>query len=75
MQINLSRSLLTVYTFLVSSYFLLGQAEGESPYSSSTVDAPPGENFFNTYGVVIVCGVIFVGLILFIAFRGRTRTS
>ena len=59
---------------LVSSSALLAQAEGESPYSSSTVDAPPGESFFNTYGVAIVCGVIFVALLAFVLLRGRTRS-
>ena len=53
---------------------LIAQAEGESPYSSSTVDAPAGESFFNTYGVAVVCGVIFVGLLAFVFLRGRNRS-
>ncbi len=59
---------------LVTGNQLLAQAEGESPYSSSTVDAPPGGGFFNTYGVAIVCGIIFVGLLAFVLMRGRTRS-
>ena len=59
---------------LLGSMTLLAQAEGESPYSSSTVDAPPGGNFFNTYGVAIICGIVFVGLLAFVLLRGRTRS-
>ena len=51
---------------------LLAQAEGESPYSSSTVDAPAGD-FFATNGLVIVCAVIFFGLLIFVFLRGRRR--
>ena len=51
---------------------LLAQAEGESPYSSSTVDSPPGD-FFATNGVVIVCALIFFGLMIFLLLRGRKR--
>ncbi|NJB84850.1 hypothetical protein GGR26_000595 [Lewinella marina] len=75
MQLYTSRFFLVLASLLLSATALLGQAEGESPYSSSTVDAPPGDNFFNTYGVVIVTGVIFFGLILFLAFRGRRRAA
>ncbi|PPK85960.1 hypothetical protein CLV84_2873 [Neolewinella xylanilytica] len=70
----LNRIFLFAFTLLLSGKQLLAQAEGESPYSSSTVDAPPGGSFFNTYGVVIVCGVIFIGLLLFVFLRGRTRS-
>lgn len=66
--------ILTVFSAVIlSSYRLLAQAEGESPYSSSTVDEPPGGGFFNTYGLVVVCGIIFVVVIAFIFFRGRNR--
>lgn len=51
---------------------LIAQAEGESPYSSSTVDAPAGD-FFATNGLVIVCAVIFFGLLIFVFLRGRRR--
>lgn len=51
---------------------LLAQAEGESPYSSSTVDSPAGDSFA-TNGVVIVCALIFFGLLIFLFLRGRKR--
>ena len=71
---NLSQRILSLAALLMlSGSKLIAQAEGESPYSSSTVDAPPGESFFNTYGVVIVCGVIFVAILAFVLLRGRTR--
>lgn len=70
---NSSRIFSLLAMLFLPAATLLAQAEGESPYSSSTVDAPPGDNFFNTYGVVIVCVVIFLGLLLFVFLRGRNR--
>ena len=64
----------SLFLLLFSGMTLLAQAEGESPYSSSTVDAPPGGNFFNTYGIALICGIIFVGLLAFVLLRGRTRS-
>jgi len=68
----MNRILTTSLTLLLPLATLLAQAEGESPYSSSTVDTPPG-NFFATNGVVIVCALIFFGLLIFLLLRGRRR--
>ncbi len=70
----IARTISIAFALLLTGMQVLAQAEGESPYSSSTVDAPPGESFFNTYGVVIVCGVIFLAILGFVLLRGRTRT-
>ena len=67
-------SLLSTINVLLAQATGGGGAEGESPYSSSTVESPPNEDFFSSYGLVIVCLVVFVGLIVFISLRGRTRT-
>ena len=68
----MNRFLTTSLTLLLPLTALLAQAEGESPYSSSTVDSPPGD-FFATNGVVIVCALIFFGLLIFLFLRGRRR--
>ncbi len=74
------QALLLIITLCFSANQLLAQAtggggaEGESPYSSSTVEGTPGEGFFSSYGLVIGCLIVFVGLILFISLRGRTRS-
>ncbi|THH41948.1 hypothetical protein [Neolewinella litorea] len=75
MHLNFQRLFFLLFSAMLTTATLLAQPEGESPYSSSNVDAPPGDNFFNTYGLVIICGVIFFGLILFLVFRGRRRTT
>ena len=63
-------SLLAV--LLLGAAPLLAQPEGESPYSAANEDRAPGD-WWSTNGLVIVCAVIFFGLILFLVFRGRRR--
>ncbi|MBB4078396.1 hypothetical protein GGR28_001009 [Lewinella aquimaris] len=60
-------------TIIASASGLLAQAEGESPYSSSTVDTPTGGSFFADNGLVIVAALIFFLLILFVVLKGRRR--
>ncbi|MCP9235622.1 hypothetical protein [Lewinella sp. JB7] len=60
-------------TFLVPVSGLLAQAEGESPYSSSTVDTPAGDSFFADNGLVIIAALIFLLLIVFVVLKGRRR--
>lgn len=67
-----NRLLAVVFSFLATTVGLLAQAEGESPYSSSTVDTP-AENSFSTNGFVIVAVLVFLGLLLFVFLRGRRR--
>ena len=66
------RTIASLSLLLCSTVTLLAQAEDESPYSSSTVDTPSGD-FFATNGVVIVCALIFFGLMIFLLLRGRKR--
>ena len=65
-----------IYSFLalllITISPLLAQPEDESPYSAANTDQPPGD-WFATNGLVIVCAVIFFGLILFVVLRGRKR--
>ena len=69
-----NRRLIPVALFLTGSLSLLAQAGGESPYSSSTVDAPAGESFFESYGVALICVIVFVALLGFVVLRGRSRS-
>ncbi len=63
----------SLLAFLIfSAATLLAQPEDESPYSSSTVDQPAGD-WFATNGFVIICAVIFLGLMVFLFLRGRKR--
>ncbi|WP_420460770.1 hypothetical protein [Neolewinella sp.] len=65
--------ILSILAFLIfSATALLAQPEDESPYSSSTVDRPAGD-WFATNGFVIICAVIFFGLMVFLFLRGRKR--
>lgn len=57
---------------LLTALPLLGQPEDESPYSSSNTDVPPGD-FWATNGLVIFAAVVFFGLMIFLALRGRKR--
>ena len=58
---------------LLSTANLLAQAEDESPYSSSTVDTPPGDSYFADNGLVIVLAAVFVAIIIFLVLKGRRR--
>ena len=74
------RTLFFLTTACLTAQGLLAQAsggsgaEGESPYSSSTTDNPEGGSWMADNGLIIICLVIFVGLVLFVSLRGRTRT-
>jgi hypothetical protein len=52
---------------------LAQEPEGESPYSSSTVDTPEGSSFLEANGVIIILAVVFLLLFVFLFVRGRRR--
>ncbi len=58
---------------LAGAVELQAQAQNESPYSSSTVDTPPGENFMADNGLILVCLAIFVAVAIFLVLKGRRR--
>ncbi|CAH0999833.1 hypothetical protein LEM8419_01120 [Neolewinella maritima] len=68
----MSRIYSSLALVMLSASSLLAQASDESPYSSSTLEDPPGD-FWATNGVVIFCAVIFFGLLIFVLLRGRKR--
>lgn len=61
-----------IFLLLITTAGILAQAEGESPYSSSTVDTPAGDSFA-TNGVVIVAVLVFFALLIYFFLRGRRR--
>ncbi len=71
---QLTQRIIPILAFLLlGSAQLLAQAENPSPYSSSTVDTPPGDSYFATNGVIIVLALVFVALFIFLLLKGRRK--
>jgi hypothetical protein len=68
-----SRTYLILTLMAAGSLSVLAQAEGESPYSSSTVDTPPGSSFLDDNLTFIILAVIFLLLFVFLFVKGRRR--
>ena len=70
---SFDKFLMALLGLLLTPLLALAQAEGESPYSSSTVDNA-SEGALSTNGPLIVVALIVGALLVFFVLRGRSRT-
>jgi hypothetical protein len=74
MRITPARIYTTASLTLLTVYSLMGQQpEGESPYSSSTIDTHDGPNLVEDNIFLIILVVVFLAIFIYLFAKGRRR--